>query len=94
VDPNVSAIERAFQLARAGKAKDMKGLQSILKTEGYMNGQLDNMPSLAKLLRSIMEAARPRPASKQQRSPDSRCFPRIIYDIGQGSNLIAEDLRR
>ena len=37
VDPNISAIERAFQLARAGKAKDMKGLKSILKSEGYTN---------------------------------------------------------
>jgi hypothetical protein len=50
VDPDVSAIERAFQLARADEAKDMKGLKSILKSEGYMNGQLDSMPSLAKQL--------------------------------------------
>jgi hypothetical protein len=48
VDSNVSAIERAFQLARAGKATDMKGLKSILKSEGHLNGQLDNMPALAK----------------------------------------------
>jgi hypothetical protein len=39
VDANVSAIERAFQLARSGKAKDMKGLKSILKSGGYTNGQ-------------------------------------------------------
>jgi hypothetical protein len=65
VDPNVSAIERAFQLARSGKAKDMKSLKSILKSEGYMNGQLDNMPSLAKQLRLIM-AAQDRPPGKQQ----------------------------
>jgi hypothetical protein len=29
VNPNVSAIERAFQLARAGNAKDMKGLKDL-----------------------------------------------------------------
>jgi hypothetical protein len=65
VDPNISAIERAFQLARAGKAKDMKGLNSILKREGYMNGQLDNMPSLAKQLRLIMAASQDLPPGKQ-----------------------------
>ena len=70
MDPNVSAIERAFQLARSGKAKDMKGLKSILKSGGYTNGQLDNMPALAKQLRLIMAASRPRPAGKQQRSPE------------------------
>jgi hypothetical protein len=40
----------------------MAGLKSILKTEGYINGQLDSMPALAKQLRTIMEAARPKPA--------------------------------
>jgi hypothetical protein len=64
VNPNVSAIERAFQLARAGNAKDMKGLKSILKSDGYWNGQLDDMSSLAKQLRSIMESALPSPAGK------------------------------
>jgi hypothetical protein len=61
-DAHASALERAFQLARAGKATSMAGLKSILKTEGYINGQLDSMPALAKQLRTIMEAARPKPA--------------------------------
>jgi hypothetical protein len=70
VEPNVSAVERAFQLARAGKATDMKGLVTILKKEGYFSGQVERMPALSKQLRAIMAAAQDQPPNKSQRAPE------------------------
>ncbi len=48
----------------------MADLKKALRKEGYVNGHLDSMPALSKQLRSIMEAARPKPAGRQQRAPD------------------------
>jgi hypothetical protein len=70
VEPNVSAVERAFQLARAGKASDMKGLATLLKREGYSSRQIDHMPALSRQLRAIMTAAQDQPANKSQRAPE------------------------
>ncbi len=70
MEPNVSAVERAFQLARAGKATDMKGLATILKKEGYFSGHIERMPALSKQLRAIMAAAQDQPAIKSQRAPE------------------------
>jgi hypothetical protein len=70
MEPQVSTVERAFQLTRSGRAQSIAELKGILRKEGYPNGHLDNVPALSKQLRSIMEAARPKPSGQPQRSPD------------------------
>jgi hypothetical protein len=66
VNPNVSAIERAFQLARSGTVRTMVGIKAALRKGGFVNGQLDSMLALSKQLRSIMADPKGRPAGQSQ----------------------------
>jgi hypothetical protein len=75
MQPQVSAVERAFQLARSGRAQSIAEIKGLLRKEGYLNGQLDGQPALAKQLKNIMEAARPRPAGQQQRAAEISARP-------------------
>jgi hypothetical protein len=42
MDPHVSALERAFQLARSGEAATITGIKKMLKREGYESAAVVN----------------------------------------------------
>jgi hypothetical protein len=66
MDPKVSALERAFQLARSGQAATIPDIKKRLKREGYEEKAVDGGPSLAGQLRKLI-----RKASKQKVRPES-----------------------
>ncbi|MBD8066308.1 hypothetical protein IC608_12590 [Devosia sp. PTR5] len=53
--PNVTPLERAFELARSGKCRSMTEIKSALKTEGYDIATLSG-GTLAKQLRGLIAA--------------------------------------
>jgi hypothetical protein len=57
MDSNVTALERAFELARSGKYSSVSDLRSALSREGYSASQIDG-PALGRQLRSIMDKTR------------------------------------
>jgi hypothetical protein len=57
MDPKLSAIERAFQIARSGQAPSVDDIKKALKKEGYPPGQIVGR-SLARQLMAIITAAR------------------------------------
>jgi hypothetical protein len=57
VDHKVSALERAFQLARLGQAADVENIRDQLKREGYDERVVDGGPSLKAQLRKLIKAA-------------------------------------
>ena len=40
MEPNVSALERAFALARSGKCVSVSDIKKRLRTEGYLDEQI------------------------------------------------------
>ena len=56
MDSGISAIERAFQLARSGRVKDIDEVRRVLRDEGYDARQLQG-PSLLKQLRDAIKIA-------------------------------------
>jgi hypothetical protein len=56
MESNVSALERAFDLARSGKYKTVSDIRLRLKQEGYSDAQLIG-PGLQKQLRTIIAQA-------------------------------------
>jgi hypothetical protein len=54
MDPKVSALERAFQLARSGQAATITDIKKRLKREGYEEKAVDGGPSLARQLRKLI----------------------------------------
>ncbi len=56
-DPSVSAVERAFQLAKSGRCSALQDIRYCLKTEGYSGAQVTGM-TLLKQLRMLMKVAR------------------------------------
>jgi hypothetical protein len=62
MDEKLTTLERAFQLARAGRVKDVKEIRTILKREGYSVDQLQGPQlklQLGKLIRDATNAPRP-----------------------------------
>jgi hypothetical protein len=57
MDPKVSALERAFQLARSGQAASIDDIKKRLKREGYEEKAVDGGPSLAAQLRKLISEA-------------------------------------
>jgi hypothetical protein len=57
MDPKVSALERAFQLARSGQAASIDDIKKRLKREGYEEKAVDGGPSLARQLRKLISEA-------------------------------------
>ena len=57
MDPKVSALERAFQLARAGQAATIDDIKKRLKREGYEEKAVDGGPSLTGQLRKLIRGA-------------------------------------
>ena len=56
MDRNVSALERAFQLARKGTYASVPLLKKRLKTEGYSTDQISGL-ALSRQLRDLIKAA-------------------------------------
>ena len=56
--PNVTAIERAFELARTGKCVTLKEINACLKAEGYTHLVVGRY--LSAQLRQLMREANPR----------------------------------
>ena len=57
MDPNTSAIERAFQLAKAGHCASVDDIMRKLKSEGYSVERLVGS-SLIKQLKAMISASR------------------------------------
>jgi hypothetical protein len=58
MDPKVSALERAFQLAGSGQVATVDDIKKSLKLEGYDQQVVDGGPSLTSQLRNRIKAAR------------------------------------
>ena len=58
MDPKVSALERAFQLARSGRVATVDDIKKRLMVEGYDYQVVNGGPSLASQLRERIKAAR------------------------------------
>jgi hypothetical protein len=56
MESGISAIERAFQLARSGRVKDVNEIRLVLQREGYDTGQLQG-PALLTQLRDAIKIA-------------------------------------
>lgn len=61
MDPNITALERAFQLARSGDYESVEGLKRQLSTEGYSASQVTGATLTKQLAALIREARAQRP---------------------------------
>jgi hypothetical protein len=52
VNPNISAIERAFQIAKSGRVQNVAEIRAVLSKEGFPREQFDGSLTLAKQLRA------------------------------------------
>jgi hypothetical protein len=57
MDHRVTALERAFQLARSGKVSGLRELVKMLTGEGYSAHQIEG-PALKRQLADLIKAAR------------------------------------
>jgi hypothetical protein len=60
MEPNVTSVERAFQLARTGQYFDVARIKLKLKEEGYSQDQIARR-SLYRQLQAIIRGAIQRP---------------------------------
>jgi hypothetical protein len=60
MDPKVSSLERAFQLAGAGQVATVGDIKRRLKLEGYDQQVVDGGPLLTSQLRKLIRKARER----------------------------------
>ena len=60
MEANLSALERAFQLARSGQVTDVKDIKAQLKREGYDLGRITGSVLIRQLQR-VIKAARNNP---------------------------------
>jgi hypothetical protein len=67
MDPKVSALERAFQLARSGRVSNIDDIRKILKREGYDLIDLFVGPSLKSQLRELIKTAHLQPGDSVKR---------------------------
>jgi hypothetical protein len=77
MDPKLSAIERAFQIARTGHATSSQDIKYALIKEGYPPGQIEG-PSLSRQLMAIITVAREKDSIRRTWRRDAG------YQIGQG----------
>jgi|HubBroStandDraft_1064217.scaffolds.fasta_scaffold573376_1 hypothetical protein len=56
MDPNITSLERAFELARSGACASVRDIRHRLAAEGYAQNQIDG-PRLIQQLRELCEAA-------------------------------------
>ncbi len=53
MEPNVTSVERAFQLARTGRYSDVEQIRKRLKQEGYAQDQIAGRSLFRQLLEII-----------------------------------------
>ncbi len=58
MDNRMTALERAFQLARSGEVLTIKEIIGALRREGYAISQIEG-PTLKRQLKDLIRAARP-----------------------------------
>jgi hypothetical protein len=63
MDQNLTAMERAFQLAKSGRVRDLEEIRMLLRREGYDVSQLQG-PLLRLQLKRLIDDARGRPMSQ------------------------------
>jgi hypothetical protein len=63
MDPKVSAIERAFQMAKSGEVSNIEDIKTKLKREGYNPSDVYVGRSLNLQLRKLIKAAHSGPLS-------------------------------
>jgi hypothetical protein len=56
MDPNKTALERAFELARSGRYANVELIRRAVSAEGYFQAQIEG-PELTRQLRAIIAAA-------------------------------------
>jgi hypothetical protein len=56
---SVTALERAFQLARSGQVSGLSEIAKALRSEGYSTGQIEG-PILRRQLADLIKTARER----------------------------------
>jgi hypothetical protein len=61
-DHRITALERAFQLARSGQVSGLSDVIEALRREGHSANQIEG-PALRRQLTGLIEAARSRPTS-------------------------------
>jgi len=57
MDHNKSTLERAFEIAKAGKCQSVADVRECLRTEGYDQRQLEGR-ELAKQIQELIKRAR------------------------------------
>jgi hypothetical protein len=62
MDPNRSALERAFQLARSGQVSTIDDIRKVLRREGYDASNMYVGPSLRSQLRELIKTAHVQPS--------------------------------
>jgi hypothetical protein len=67
MDHKISALESAFQLARAGQVAHVEDIRKKLKQEGYDEHAVDGGRSLHSQLRGLIKAARSEPSRPSKR---------------------------
>ena len=67
MDPKVSALERAFQLARSGQTAGIGDIRKQLMREGYDERVVEGGPSLTSQLRKLIKAAHLAPGAPAKR---------------------------
>jgi hypothetical protein len=72
MDPKVSALERAFQLARSGEAATIADIKKQLKREGYEETAVEGGPTLARQLRTLISEASERKSGPKAARPFAR----------------------
>jgi hypothetical protein len=55
---HISAVERAFQLAKSGNVRSVDELKGLLSKEGFARSHLDGAPSLSRQLKEAIKIAR------------------------------------
>jgi hypothetical protein len=65
MDIKVSALERAFQLAKSGRVAGIPDIRAKLRREGYDERAVDGGPSLTAQLKGIIKIARSGSANSQ-----------------------------
>ena len=61
MDHNLSALERAFQLAKSGRAAFVSDIIATLKREGYEISQIQGLKLIAQLKKLIEESRTSKP---------------------------------
>jgi hypothetical protein len=71
MNQRITALERAFQLAKSGSCKTVSDIKSRLRAEGYSVDKITG-PTLSKQLQALIQTARGQPKTKDQSAPPAQ----------------------